>query len=1117
LCTFSAVLRLRGLETICCLALCIANGDVQGGAAGETPRNQTSETRAQSIPEEFPVRRLTTGERVEREITGGITHRYEVSLKAGQLAVLLVDQHATDLTLTVFGVAGTLIAEFDGRWHGPEPVFVRSSADGVYRIEVRTVLKPTVPESYQLVLDSIREVVPDDATRLNAATLASESKKLVTQGTAAALQTALKNYEELLPVWRALEDRYGEAATLNTLGFAAVALGRFEESLTSYRSSLRLWRELGYTRGEAETLLNIAAAYSFLGEKREALSRYEEVLALNRRLQDRRGEMYVLNNIGTVLSDLGEPRSALERFSRVLELAKQTGDQLMIAAAFANMSAAHHVLGEFQQALEFSERAVSSAPASNLRGRSAMFTALGNVLFRLGENDRARDAFQQAIALAKSAGDPRTQAAPTLQLASLHLDLGELDEAFVQLREAEALAGAVKDRRSLAWSLARRGELHHRRHETNEALTSFGQAIALLQEVGDPRNEALAHHGVGLVKAAIGDTSGARESLNRALARAHVVEDRYIESQVLVSLARLDRDAGELDQARSHAEAALTIIDAIRGDVINQQFRTSYASSTHECYELAIDVLMRLHTRDPASGFDRMALEVSERGRARSLLDLLKEARADIRQGVDPSLLGRERELRERVNAKAERLAALTVNKQTERAAKALEGELEEAVARLRDTETEIRTRSPQFAALTLPQPLRAAEIQAQVDSETVLLVYSLGETRSYVWIVRPTRIESLELPGRDDIEKAARQIHMLVTARADRPAGETVSQWRRRLANADADHARASAALSDMIVRPAFPRLDAKRVVVVSEGALQYVPFGALPIPGFPDGRPLLTAYEVATAPSVSSLNELRRAAAVRQTPSRTLAVLADPVFTADDPRVVRAATPSRSSSSAADSAPLSVRDVERASEDVRGISTNHLARLPFSRREADEILRYVQRAESVRAVDFEASYATATSPDLGRYRFVHFATHGLLDSTHPELSGLVFSLVDRKGRPQRGFLRAHEVYNLRLPADLVVLSGCRTGLGKDVKGEGMVGLVRGFMYAGAQRVALSLWQVDDEATAELMSRFYTAMLRDGLAPTAALRSAQLGLRSTRRWSAPFYWAGFVLQGEWR
>jgi len=155
--------------------------------------------------------------------------------------------------------------------------------------------------------------------------------------------------------------------------------------------------------------------------------------------------------------------------------------------------------------------------------------------------------------------------------------------------------------------------------------------------------------------------------------------------------------------------------------------------------------------------------------------------------------------------------------------------------------------------------------------------------------------------------------------------------------------------------------------------------------------------------------------------------------------------------------------------------------------------------------------------SQALARYRVVHFATHGLLDSERPELSGIVLSLVDQKGRPQNGFLRLHEVYNLSLPADLVVLSACQTALGREIKGEGIVGLTRGFMYAGAGRVSASLWKVDDAGTAELMRRFYAHMLKENMPAAAALRAAQVEMAGRGLYRSPYFWAAFVIQGDWK
>jgi CHAT domain-containing protein len=192
-------------------------------------------------------------------------------------------------------------------------------------------------------------------------------------------------------------------------------------------------------------------------------------------------------------------------------------------------------------------------------------------------------------------------------------------------------------------------------------------------------------------------------------------------------------------------------------------------------------------------------------------------------------------------------------------------------------------------------------------------------------------------------------------------------------------------------------------------------------------------------------------------------------------------------------------------------------IPRLPFTRQEASRLLALTPKDSSFGAIDFQANRKTVLKGELSQYRYVHFATHGLLDSERPGLSSLVLSMVDEKGQQQDGFLRANDIYNLKLPAELVVLSACQTGLGKEIKGEGLVGLTRGFMYAGAARVVVSLWNVNDRATSELMTKFYEKMLKRGERPAAALRAAQVEMWRQRQWQSPYYWAAFTLQGEWR
>ena len=366
----------------------------------------------------------------------------------------------------------------------------------------------------------------------------------------------------------------------------------------------------------------------------------------------------------------------------------------------------------------------------------------------------------------------------------------------------------------------------------------------------------------------------------------------------------------------------------------------------------------------------------------------------------------------------------------------------------------------------------------------------------------------------------------------------------------AEAQYPQAAQALSNMVLGPVASLLKGKRLVIVADGALQYIPFSALPEPrvesadsyrSTANGKqssfvPLVVDHEIIRLPSMSVLAVLRREMKERHIAARRkmVAVLADPVFDSRDPRV-RNGTMSEESGvqrrvqrdgetrSPEDTAPVSVsltqdRLTRSASEVGLGQGGQlHFARLVYSRREAQAIVAAAAEGEGMMALDFKASLQTATDPELAQYRIVHFATHGLLNSEHPELSGLVLSLVDQQGHPQDGFLQLQDIYNLNLPADLVVLSACETGLGKEIRGEGLMGVTRGFMYAGASRVIASLWKVDDVATAELMGRLYHGMLKEGLQPAAALRQSQIEMWKQKRWDSPYYWAAFIIQGEWK
>jgi CHAT domain-containing protein len=534
-------------------------------------------------------------------------------------------------------------------------------------------------------------------------------------------------------------------------------------------------------------------------------------------------------------------------------------------------------------------------------------------------------------------------------------------------------------------------------------------------------------------------------------------------------------------------------------------------------YDFYIDLLMRMADREQSeegrAGQWAAALLASERARARSLLDLLVEAQADLRRDIDPALRAREQSLQQLINRKVEEQLRLLNGPHTVEQAERAAREISQLQDQYREVQTQIRQRSPRYAALTQPRPLSLDEIRKQVlDDETALLSYALGDERGYAWVVTRDSIAGFELPPRAEIEAAARRLLALITARNETRVGETAARRRARIARADAQTPRAATALSRLALRPIIARINKPRLLIVADGALQYVPFAALPVNS--KGTPLITRHEIIMLPSASTLAVLRREQAGRAPAPRAVVALADPVFDEKDERLKKVTAVSAAVEA---TPPQPLSDATRALKHQFG--KLRIERLPYTSVEAERILRLAPSDNSLKVVGFAATRAAATDEQLSQYRVVHFATHGYFDSQRPELSGLVFSRYDERGRPQEGLLLAGEVYGLRLPAELVVLSACETGLGQQVRGEGVIGLTRGFMYAGASRVAISLWAINDRATAELMGRFYRAMLSGKRRQTAAqaLRTAQLQLRRNQRWRAPYYWAPFTIQGEYK
>ncbi len=928
-----------------------------------------------------------------------------------------------------------------------------------------------------------------------------------------------KNSAEAISVARAFGDRLLEARAENVLGKSCYFRGKYQEAATHYEQSLLLAHEAGDAKEEALALYSIGQLHSEVGELSKGLSYHERALALWQMANDRHGEVKTLNSIGRIYLLKGESQKALEYLdSQVLPLMREFGDRVGEAAAHNNIGSVYQSLGDYETALSHYRTAVAIfEQIKEVRGQALTLIYIGDANALLVRTKEAQDNYERALTLSRKISN--------------------------RLLEAEVLNGM--------------GALYLSTGQTDEAYRLFSQALSAYKTENYRRGQAEVLNKIGWYFGGRGDWRKAADNFRQALEHCSAAGALLDVSLSFYNIARADFELGDDVSARANVEDGLRVTEMLRSRVASEELRASYFASAHRQFELYVAVLMRLHARAPNAGLAAAAFEASERGRARSLLETLAEARVNFRWGVDSVLLERERELQLRLNTKAERRIQLLTNKADPKELAEIEKQIDALVSEYQRLQGQIKASSPRYAAFVHPAPFTLKQIQEKVlDEDTLLLEYALGEERGFVWAVTTNSIKGFELPARAEVEKTARRMYELLTTRNRQVKGETDEQRRARFARDEDQYAEAARELSAMLLNPVAGELRHERLVIVADGALQYVPFAALPAPSTepetkgqrnnaatekdllsrrtPSARqskagftPLMVKHEVVNLPSASVLALMREELHGRRPALKSVAVLADPVFDRGDERLTMAravkgrqpdTAVARRDKSANSSNVAPVAVAQRALRDFDGLNDGAgIARLPFSRREAQAIMAAVPTGDGMLALGFRASLETATSPDLSQYRIVHFATHGLLNSKRPELSGIVLSLFDEKGRGQQGFLELNEIYNLNLPVDLVVLSACQTALGKDVRGEGLVGLTRGFMYAGAARVVASLWKVDDAATAQLMGEFYREMLGKGLKPSAALRAAQLHMWQQQRWHSPYYWAAFTLQGEWK
>lgn len=1095
---------------------------------------------------------LTPGSTTRRELKAGGKDVFGIDVDAGKLIRFSIDKGDLGLSTVLYGPTGTKLLEHISQDFETVEIFFPADSAGLYRIELQSRENVQLPRPYELTLQPLRSATSQDRKDSEARRAIAAAEVLRANWAEASLRQASEHYDEAASMWTALQDFSSAARATLKSGDVQFLLSNYPKASERYQKAASLAATAGDRVTQATALSQSGRVYCNRGDNVSAEQYIEKALDL---LQphDAGSTAIVRNATGVVLSALGEviyakgnlPKAS-EQFQRALELLdgdrKNQANVHMFIAYIAGANQPEKARSEISQALTLYQatnnksgeglaliglglyhssnrkefpavtyhrqaidifRAVgdrlSHAIALNAVGQvyenlfrydvaldnyehalrlfqeidaldmaTMAMLKVGTIHRRRKEFDRAHDYYERCRALSLSAGKLRTEAAAINEIAGLYADQGKFDEAARQYRQVLKIYEGIDDSRGEAIALNDYGDFLLSNHRTKEALAVYQHALHLSEQV-----------------------------------------DKGIITATIYNLANAHRLLGDFQTALSLIQQSLKILNDVRSDVGSPDSRASFVSGVWKHYELCIDILMQLDREHPGEGHAVDAFLLNDKNRAGLMLDLLAEAQADRHEGAIGKLQDRERELRGYLTSLARYEMELSLNKKGSAELVEVNTQIAQLSSEYQEVQAQLREHMPNRASLDRFTPNGLDQVQNELrNTDTLLLDFDLGDERSYLWAVTATSFHSYELPPRKIIEDAATELYKFGIARQEQ--NDDASTPPLDVAASDHLFDEKAIGLSNMLFGPIAQELGNKKLLIVAEGALQYVPFEALPVPG--TQTRLINTNEIDRTPSLSTLVAIRAENKRVASPDKIAAVIADPVFSKSDERVQSGGLSEGIASTA-----KGQNSSESAEQDVRNLRGGKVPqRLTHAAEEADAILAAAPRGTTMIAKGFDATYETATNPSVGQYQIVHFATHGFFDREHPELSGIVLTMVDRNGFEKNGLMPLHDIYNLNLSAELTVLSACQTALGKDMSGEGLVGLTHSFISAGSKSVVASLWKVDDRATTALMTEFYKALLQDGMTTGAALRTAKLKMMQDKRWSAPYYWAGFILQGEY-
>lgn len=889
---------------------------------------------------------------------------------------------------------------------------------------------------------------------------------------------ALELSNQAMKIHEQAGNRKGVADCLRTIADINRRMGKYDDALQFANKSLTEAQASEDNKAIASSLNIVGAIQNNLGSYDEALTNLKKALQVAEASGDQWEIAPVLSNTGAVYGAMGNRTEARDYFQRSLKIREELQDSLGVAVSLNNIGIVNHDLGNYTQALDCYKRSLKMLQEIGDKNKVAMsFNNIGAVNVELGNYTEALERYLDSLKIKDEIGDKRGAATSLNNIGIVHWNLHQFNKALEYHRKALGIREEIGDKNGISMSLNNLGRVYRDMGNASEAAKNFDEAIKIREQIGDKSGLAWSLYDLGSLYYQQKDMEQAEKNLSEAIRISQEIEFPEVLWPSLHKKALIYRDTGKKDEAIALLKDSIGIIEKLRSKLLQAEQKSAYLQNKIEVYEDLISLLYQTSQNVEAFNYE-------QRAKARSFLDLLEESRAavNITQGVDPDLLEREREIQAKLsNVQLKLDAERSRPKKDENRIAGFEKERDRIYRDYEELKAEIRSRNPRYAELKYSDPAQLSEIQNLLDGDTLLLEYLLGDHESFLFAITKDQYEMFKLPAREEIEKRVERLR------------DSIADFGNL--SAQTFYLQESSKLFIDLIGPLKTFGGKKtKLLIAPDGSLYHLPFQALTTTEtesagqieFQSLPYLAKRYQISYIQSASIL-KIRGNQHENSGTQKKLLAFADPIYGKNQ-----------------------TDQSDYVLQTAYGETNQELKRLTFSNEEVRGISNLFPKANVKLCLRDQATEDNVKRMNLEEYQMLHFAVHGIANETKPQFSSIVLGRASNS--TEDGYLQMYEIFNLKMKAHLAILSACESGLGKKVRGEGIIGLTRAFEYAGAQNVMVSLWKINDRSTAEFMTSFYKKLQRDG--DDKAVEEAELEM-IRGKYSHPYYWAAFALYGQ--